>query len=191
MRARCHNPKDRAYPGYGGRGIVVCDRWRWSFLAFLADMGERPSGTTLDRIDGSGNYEPGNCRWASVAEQTENRPTFDAVAHAATIRPLAAVWHASEDGRVWHSEHGRASWQGRGFRIERCERCGTEYRTRDAAGHSRFCSNACKTAARVASGVDDEQRECAACGATFTVNKYSRKRSCNRSCAQRLRRGQG
>lgn len=73
MRARCANPKDPGFGYYGGRGITVCDRWRGSFENFLADMGERPEGLTLDRVDNSGNYEPGNCRWATWSEQNLNR----------------------------------------------------------------------------------------------------------------------
>lgn len=73
MRARCHNPKHSAYSRYGAKGISVCDRWRGSFSAFLADMGERPEGSTLDRIDNSKGYEPGNCRWATSAQQYENK----------------------------------------------------------------------------------------------------------------------
>jgi hypothetical protein len=69
---RCCNPNDNDYPKYGGRGITVCERWR-EFASFLADMGERSEGMTLEREDVNGNYEPGNCRWATKAEQTRNK----------------------------------------------------------------------------------------------------------------------
>jgi len=72
MQTRCDNPRGKCYELYGGRGIAVCDRWR-VFENFLADMGERPEGLTLDRLDVEGNYEPGNCRWATVQEQNRNR----------------------------------------------------------------------------------------------------------------------
>ena len=73
MRQRCSNPNHRSYPRYGGRGITVCERWNTSFLHFVSDMGERPDGLTLDRIDNDGNYEPSNCRWATRSEQELNK----------------------------------------------------------------------------------------------------------------------
>lgn len=73
MLNRCRNTSAQVYSRYGGRGVSVCDRWA-SFENFLADMGERPEGKTLDRFpDNKGNYEPGNCRWATSQEQNSNR----------------------------------------------------------------------------------------------------------------------
>lgn len=73
MKQRCLNPNAPDFPNYGGRGIDVCSRWKNSYENFHADLGERPEGTSLDRIDNSKGYEPNNCKWSTATEQQENR----------------------------------------------------------------------------------------------------------------------
>ncbi len=75
MKSRCLNPNNPGYDNWGGRGIIICGRWLGEngFVNFLVDLGVRPKGKTLDRIDPNGNYEPGNVRWATPKEQNHNR----------------------------------------------------------------------------------------------------------------------
>jgi hypothetical protein len=92
MLKRCRDPKSPKYPAYGGRGITVCDEWL-DFTVFLSDVGPRPGpGYTIDRIDNDGNYEPGNVRWATPVQQSNNQRRTILVGvdgQAMTIRQIA------------------------------------------------------------------------------------------------------
>jgi hypothetical protein len=111
MLSRCYNPKATGYKRYGGRGIRVCRQWRHSFKNFLADMGTRPVGTTLDRVNPNGNYTRRNCRWRTPAQQQQNtRRTKLSALKVRTIRQAAPYFSFKELA----TEYGvSANWIGR------------------------------------------------------------------------------
>ncbi len=119
MRTRCENPRATQYALYGGRGIAVCARWA-DFTNFLADMGERPSaGHTLDRYPNKdGNYEPGNCRWATQSEQCRNKRTSRPVERSDGARYPSMAHAADAVGGshkgIWDACNGKAKTH-RGF----------------------------------------------------------------------------
>jgi hypothetical protein len=106
MKARCLSESHSEYRHYGGRGITICERWE-SFVAFFDDMGPRPKGTSLDRIDNNGNYEPGNCRWATTTEQSRNRRNSVDLTVDGVTKPL--VEFAKDSGINQNTLAGRIS----------------------------------------------------------------------------------
>lgn len=113
--SRCTNKRNPSYANYGGRGIKVCDRWRHSFENFYSDMGLRPgSGYSLDRINNDGDYEPGNCRWATASEQANNRS--DTVTVTFNDRCQSIAQWAREIDVPSHLIYGRLR---RGWSVER------------------------------------------------------------------------
>lgn len=102
MRYRCENKKKHNYKYYGGRGIKVCPQWV-SFAQFVDDMGERPEGTTLDRIDLNGDYSPKNCRWATKQTQMNNMTTNRLLVvdgEAKTMAEWSRIWKVGI-GTIW------------------------------------------------------------------------------------------
>lgn len=91
MKQRCTNVRHKQYKNYGARGISVCLQWSTSFASFLADMGLKPDGMTIDRINNDGNYQPNNCRWATPAEQRKNQRTCVYLEHNG-IRLTVEEW---------------------------------------------------------------------------------------------------
>jgi len=100
MLQRCSNSARSDWPRYGGRGITVSGRWH-RFENFLADMGDCPPGLSLDRINNDGNYEPGNCRWATFEQQTRNRRPNGGELHwnaKLTVHDVVAIRKLAHDG---------------------------------------------------------------------------------------------
>lgn len=156
-----------------------------------AEHGPIPDGHHIHHADHDAlNNDPSNLVCITSDEHKKHHANSDDArarfesdewqAHLTSIRPAAAEWHSSPEGVEWHREHARRIMAARPLLPGICDQCGNAFVSKLPL---RFCSNKCKSAWRRASGLDDEQRTCSHCGAQFTVNRYSKKTNCSRSCA--------
>jgi hypothetical protein len=171
------------------RGVksLHCEIWQSTY-------GPIPPGWQVHHKDGDAlnndlaNLEalPADAHRRHHAEHLSEEARARSRAWVATIRPLAAAWHRTEAGRQWHRQHVQQIWAQRLPQIYTCAHCGRTAQSRDVA-KARYCSNACKSAARRRRRVDDLERVCANCGRVFTVNRYAKTQACSRSCAACVR----
>lgn len=145
------------------------------------------------RDEDTGNNDPGNLECLTPSEHSRWHAAARGLSpgkirHLDSIRPKASGWHRSAEGRAWHRANAKRIWAERTPHLRACGQCGAEYESTATHGNERFCSNACRSKWRRAAGLDDEDRTCLACGATFRANRYGKQRTCSRVCGQRLRR---
>jgi len=112
MHKRCYNEKDKSFKDYGARGIKVCERW-FDFKSYLDDMGERPDGMFLERINNDGNYEPLNCRWATRIEQNKNkRSTRYVMLDGACVLLVDAAKILNQSYQAFHHRMAKHNFMG-------------------------------------------------------------------------------
>ncbi len=172
-------------------------RMRLHRAVWQSENGAIPEGYHIHHIDGDkSNNEPDNlCLILGREHVSHHGRERDAMFHDEIIqnlnenaRPKACLWHKSEEGRKWHSEHAKKICESLEEKRYTCQHCGVSF-FRKPLGVNKFCSNACKSAHRREIGVDNEQRRCCSCGQLFETNKYSKASSCSRACANQMRTG--
>lgn len=158
-------------------------------------FGEIPAGYDVHHKDNNPlNNDPDNLECIEHGEHLRLHAATLSQERRAAMRenllkravPKAREWHGSGEGREWHRQHAKRFEFGKFEPVERtCDQCGQVFEAQ--IGHSRFCSNKCKSAFRRASGADNEIRQCEQCGCEFSVNHYSKTTCCSRACAGRMR----
>lgn len=170
----------------GGSALLHRDVWAFHH-------GPIADGMEVHHVDGDpGNNDIGNLELVTRAEHVARHPwAIERVErqreHLERIRPLTKEWHGSEAGRDEHRRIGALSYAGFKPKRKRCDQCREWFTPAKIGSVDRFCSNKCKSAWRRASGVDDEQRQCAHCGVVFACNRYRKQRACSRACGNSLR----
>lgn len=155
--------------------------------------GEIPKGFHVHHKDGNPNNNAlENLECLSAAEHVHKHPYTaerleEQKIHLDRVRPLTKTWHKSAEGRAKHKEIGALSYKNFKPEPKACAYCGKVFLPHAVGNRDKFCSNACKSAWRRQQHIDDEERTCPVCGKSFFVNKYSDKKTCSRSCANRLR----
>lgn len=168
MKQRCLNQNHPAYYRYGGRGVTVHPRWIVSFPAFLADMGPRPDGLTLERAKNELGYSPENCRWASRSDQAKNKaPQFARLdAHQAMQRKKKWLQSVQQENAK------------RRLKPQPCVQCDKSFVRSGGENDRKFCSRACYAAARIENRVT---KPCAQCGKQF-YNRRHTASFCSKPC---------
>ena len=180
---------------FNGERFYLCGKYfqhkgkRLHVTVWRYHNGEIPKGYHVHHIDENrANNQIDNLKlvesFMHLSMHASEREEYNQK-HIKDIRELASQWHCSEEGRAWHSVHAKEIWATKAERTYVCSECGKEFTTLHDYGEEQntFCSNACRTRHRAKSGVDDEERVCAYCGKTFTVNKYTKRACCSRECA--------
>jgi len=156
--------------------------------------GEIPSGKEIHHIDEDpGNNDIANLECLTRAEHLERHPWSDdrmsaQLAHLDSVRHLTKAWHSSPEGIEEHRRIGAMAYRGFVPSQKSCAHCGCDFMTKKMGDLDMYCSNKCKSAARRASGVDNELRLCPCCKCYFSANRYSKTETCSRSCSNRYRK---